>query len=332
MTTQEQIKMLRDVLEEICTMQAENLGSGIDTHIDLMGLAEKARAALAATSLPAQPVAEGYEELARLAMAATPGKRKLCAVIDRSIKHLCLVDDDGLSMLTVVHDEGVPFAAVYKDEDAKFLAACDAATILALIEANAHNTQLAERVAVLEAAQVPEGMVIAPHYRGYANLGTGQYVLNHSKAGEPMEFVISVATEAEKAGRVVGDERDNEPDALLQPEAMAVRIAFASLAGLEALENQIRKMKLEHGVTTPQPHADEAAKGGWQPMSTAPLDGTQVIVRYPSQGNVKRLASYQKLHKFWVSNGEPFWPVQQGCEWAAIPVDSAPPSPAEDKT
>jgi hypothetical protein len=126
----------------------------------------------------------------------------------------------------------------------------------------AGRAQLAERVAVLEAAQVPEGMVIAPHYRGYANLGTGQYVLNHSKAGEPMEFVISVATDAEKAGRVVGDERDNAPDALLQPEAMAVRIAFASLAGLEALENQLSKMRLEHGFATPQPHADEAAKGG----------------------------------------------------------------------
>jgi hypothetical protein len=106
-----------------------------------------------------------------------------------------------------------------------------------------------ERATQAEKARgVPEGMVIAPHYRGYANLGTGQYVLNHSKAGEPMEFVISVATEAEKAGRVVGDERDNAPDELLQPEAMAVRIAFSSLAGLEALENQIRKMKTEHGV------------------------------------------------------------------------------------
>jgi hypothetical protein len=201
----------------------------------------------------AQPVAEGYEELARLAMGATPGKWMRLfgerTVYDRM--------EDGCRGNAIVRAD-----VAFSQQDAAnldYVAAANPAAILALL---ADRAQLAERVAVLEAAQVPEGMVIAPHYRGYANLGTGQYVLNHSKAGEPMEFVISVATDAEKAGRVVGDERDNAPDALLQPEAMAVRIAFASLAGLEALENQLSKMRLEHGFATPQPHADEAAKGG----------------------------------------------------------------------
>jgi len=91
-----------------------------------------------------------------------------------------------------------------------------------------------------------EGMVLAPHYRGYAELGTGQYLLNHSAAGADCSFIISVATDAEKAGRVVGDERVNHTGALLQPEAMAVRIDFTSVAGLDAMEGQLRKLRTEH--------------------------------------------------------------------------------------
>lgn len=66
----------------------------------------------------------------------------------------------------------------------------------------------------------------------------------------------------------------------------------------------------------------------WEGMQTAPHDGTTIIVRYPLQGNVKRIAHYNTLHKFWESNGEPFLPVQQHCQWAAIPPDVATPSSA----
>lgn len=98
-----------------------------------------------------------------------------------------------------------------------------------------------------ERSETPaDDYVMAPHYRGYASLGTGQYLLNNSRADHAASLIISVATEAEKAGRVVGDERDNEPDAVFQPEAMAVRIDFTSVAGLDALENQLRKLRAEH--------------------------------------------------------------------------------------
>ena len=100
--------------------------------------------------------------------------------------------------------------------------------------------------AMYDAAEAPEGLVIAPHYRGYAELGKGQYLINHSDSSQPAELVISVATEQEKAGRIVGDERENLPGALLQPDAMAVRIHFDSVAGLDALENQLRKLRAEH--------------------------------------------------------------------------------------
>lgn len=92
----------------------------------------------------------------------------------------------------------------------------------------------------------PEGMILAPHYRGYARLGTGQYLLNNSATGSEAELVISIATDEEKAGRVVGDERDNVPGNLIQPDVMAVRIAFTTVAGLDALENQLRKLRAEH--------------------------------------------------------------------------------------
>jgi hypothetical protein len=96
------------------------------------------------------------------------------------------------------------------------------------------------------AAPVAGDAVLAPHYRGYAKLGIGAYLLNHSAEGQPAELAISLATEAEKSGRVVGDERDNEPGAEMPAERMAVRLEFASVAGLDALEQQLRHLRRVH--------------------------------------------------------------------------------------
>lgn len=89
------------------------------------------------------------------------------------------------------------------------------------------------------------GGVMVPDYRGYANLGTGQYLLNISGADEPPELIISIASDEEKAGRTVGDLRDNQPGTVIQPEQMAVRLRFASEAGLAALEQQLRILREE---------------------------------------------------------------------------------------
>lgn len=125
-------------------------------------------------------------------------------------------------------------------------------------------SQLGDRLAAVapQSVSVPDGMALVPHYRGYARLGTGQYLMNHSAAGENASFVISVATDAEKAGRVVGDERENTPGNLLQPEVMAIRIDFTSAAGLDAMENQLRKLRAEHfpAAPLPQPQADTVVK------------------------------------------------------------------------
>ncbi len=83
--------------------------------------------------------------------------------------------------------------------------------------------------------------VAAPDYRGYAHLGTGQYLLNN--CGD--ELVISLATESEKVGRTVGDTRENTPGDMIQPEDICVRIRFENVAGLDALEKQLRYLREE---------------------------------------------------------------------------------------
>lgn len=94
-------------------------------------------------------------------------------------------------------------------------------------------------------AAVPPGYALVPDYRGYANLGTGQYLLNISNADDPPELIISIASESEKAGRTVGDLQDNQPGTVIEPEQMAVRLGFATEAGLAALEQHLRILREE---------------------------------------------------------------------------------------
>ncbi|OYZ19371.1 MAG: hypothetical protein B7X65_13855 [Polaromonas sp. 39-63-25] len=100
------------------------------------------------------------------------------------------------------------------------------------------------------ASPAEPGRVLAPEYRGYANLGTGQYILNHT-GDHPAELIISIATEEEKAGRAVGDSRNLEPRKILNPEDMCVRIRFENVAGLDALEQQLRFLREELFATSP---------------------------------------------------------------------------------
>jgi hypothetical protein len=94
-------------------------------------------------------------------------------------------------------------------------------------------------------AQEP-GCVIAPHFRGYAHLGIGAYLLNNSAVGDPPELVISIASDEDKADRNVGDSKDNLPNTVIEPEQMAVRLRFESAAGLDALEQQLRLLREAH--------------------------------------------------------------------------------------
>lgn len=93
---------------------------------------------------------------------------------------------------------------------------------------------------------IPQGFALVPDYRGYAHLGIGAYVLNHSDVSEPPELIISIASEEQKAGRQIGEERDNPPGYTIQPEEMCVRLRFANVAGLDALEKELRKLRETH--------------------------------------------------------------------------------------
>lgn len=129
-----------------------------------------------------------------------------------------------------------------------------------------------------QAAQaVPAGFKLAPHYRGYALLGTGRYLIDSTDApADPelgAELIISIASEKDREGREIGERRDM-PARTIQPDDMAVRIGFANERGLFALEDQLWTLRQEHWPGTqsaamlaaapaaPAPEAPKAAPAG----------------------------------------------------------------------
>jgi hypothetical protein len=91
-----------------------------------------------------------------------------------------------------------------------------------------------------------EGLHLVPTYRGYANLGTGQYLMNVSAIGDSPELIISIASEEEKAGRRVGEDLPNKVGQLIYPEQMAVRLRFSSVDGLAVLERKLSELRDDH--------------------------------------------------------------------------------------
>lgn len=136
------------------------------------------------------------------------------------------------------------------------------------------------------AAAPPAPEPVIPAYRGYAALGTGQYVINHSAAGYPAELVITLATEADKAGRQIGESRDNQPDApLIQADEMVIRIAFTSERGLFALEDQLAWIRRVHFPCPPAPEPTAA------PVDDLGDDAAMIAFRaqYPSASRAKHI-------------------------------------------
>lgn len=115
-------------------------------------------------------------------------------------------------------------------------------------------------------AGLPENHVIAPNFRGYALMGAGAYLLNVCDGDENgPELVFRIATEAEKVGRTVGDLGDVVKGAEIPLETVAIRLQFKSLAGLDALEQQLAFVREELtnrvGTNLPQAAPDDAEKG-----------------------------------------------------------------------
>ena len=90
-----------------------------------------------------------------------------------------------------------------------------------------------------------------PAWRGYALLGSGNYVINHSRDFDNdlgAELIITFATEADRAGnRQIGESRMNPTDVPpIQAKDMVIRIGFLSERGLFALEEQLQFIRDTH--------------------------------------------------------------------------------------
>lgn len=136
----------------------------------------------------------------------------------------------------------------------------------------------ARLVEILRAA-IPPGTTIAPAWRGYALLGSGQYWINGSAPpADPAygaELVITLATDEDRAsGLKVGEaywaEHQGRP---IEAEEMVIRIGFLNERGLFALEEQLRVLRAAHWPSTVPPEAfcecgdrlKEYCPGAWEP-------------------------------------------------------------------
>lgn len=77
-------------------------------------------------------------------------------------------------------------------------------------------------------------------------LGEGRYVIQHSAAGHTPQIMFVHATDEDRASLEVGESRDNPPGDTIHPEQVAGRILFAGVAGLDALETQLRMLRQVH--------------------------------------------------------------------------------------
>lgn len=135
------------------------------------------------------------------------------------------------------------------------------------------KSQKACAAAQMELAEIKAQSGPVPDFRGYAAMGTAQYLLYACPATKdlPPELVIVPATEEEKAGRIIGDLKECEPGLTIPPERIAIRIAFFSVDGLDALEQQLRILREESfptSIANPAP----ADTDGERPTNTEVLE------------------------------------------------------------
>lgn len=58
----------------------------------------------------------------------------------------------------------------------------------------------------------------------------------------------------------------------------------------------------------------------WQPIDTAPKDGTEFIATWGHQGFVMMLVSYNKVHGYWQMKGSPIRGLlENATHWMPLP-------------
>lgn len=153
----------------------------------------------------------------------------------------------------------------------------------------------------------PEGYIV------YNNANGDDLVLRK----DVLAALTSVGTEAEAGIRSAALE-----EAACIAETCYMKDAFRFELGTEAA-TQIRALK-NISVPAKVQGAAPTENSAWQLMDAAPQDGTEILLRYPLQGNVKELASFNTIHKFWSNKGRAVFPVEQRCEWTHLPSDCKP--------
>jgi hypothetical protein len=87
--------------------------------------------------------------------------------------------------------------------------------------------------------------------------------------------------------------------------------------------NKINRSTLVEAITALQSENAElkrqleGARKGWQPIETAPKDGCEFVACNMNQGGVMQLVSWNGLHRFWQSKGEPVF--MQATHWMPLP-------------
>lgn len=66
---------------------------------------------------------------------------------------------------------------------------------------------------------------------------------------------------------------------------------------------------------------------GWQQMGSAPRDGATIVIRYPLQGNVKKVVWWNRVMGHWAGPQGAEFPESQKCEWSPVLADTAPQAP-----
>lgn len=159
-------------------------------------------------------------------------------------------------------------------------------------------------------------MVLVPDWKGYALLGAGRYIINHSADFDPAlgaELFITLATEEDRAGdRKIGETRDSRnPGQPVESEDMVLRIGFLNERGLFALEDQLRIIRETHfAVEVAQPATEQAE---------APSDGCRHgIAGYCTECNKQKVLR------------EATQPTASA-EQAEAPIDADPLTPEQEE-
>lgn len=83
--------------------------------------------------------------------------------------------------------------------------------------------------------------------------------------------------------------------------------------------------------SSPPVLAVEEGRDAWQPIETAPKDGSEFLAVWQRQGDVMHVVRWNALHKFWQSKGEPIAGfATNATAWMPIKPPSPSPTVGED--